>query len=249
MTTDKNASLWISANWALADKLVAGTTITPATTALEGFNLAVHVEDEISRVEDNRRQFLQALGSKEKPMWLSQYHSDVVVRADEYVEGARADAGIGGRGYFPLVLTADCVPIVLADETGQHMAVIHAGWQGLVQEIIPKTVARLACEAEALFAWIAPCIRQHHYEVDERFYQRFLTLNADYYRFFIANRSGHYLADLAGMARWQLLGCGVRAEAVADCGICTFADRRFFSFRRDGGNSGRMATFVVNKSS
>ncbi len=240
-------SLFIKADWPLADKVLAGTTVSGSPFAKEGFNLAQHVDDDIEHVRDNRRRLLAAINPQITPMWLSQCHSERVISASDYFFGVEADAAVSKDStQMPVVLTADCLPILLTDCQGREVAAIHAGWQGLYRGIIANTIAKMTASPRDIYAWIGPGIGQDSYEVDEPFYQRFISLHHEFPIYFRANRPKHYLADLSGIAGRQLQLSGLKRDKIYNSGLCSFSDKRFFSYRRDGRRSGRMATFIYS---
>ena len=209
---------WLPADWPLADRFVAGTSMTDNPLVTQGFNLARHVADEPSRVEAARAR-LATLLPETRWLWLSQVHSATVWQAADYQAGVEGDALVSREAArVPVVMTADCVP---------------------------ATVAAMAVAPASLFAWIGPCIRQENYEVDAPFFQRFVEADGRYATAFVANRPSHWLADLPAIARMQLQEAGLPAAQISDCGLCSFADSRFFSHRRNGAQAGRMATFIA----
>jgi YfiH family protein len=139
-------------------------------------------------------------------------------------------------GFAPIVLTADCLPIALAG--GAAVAMLHAGWRGLVAGIIEhgvRAVRELGGEAP-LVAAIGPGAGPCCYEVGEEVHARFRRHGA-------GERLGANL-DLKAIATEQLLAAGV--AAVHHVGICTICSppSLFFSHRRDGGITGRQAGVV-----
>lgn len=237
---------WLAADWPLADRFIAGTTLTASPLVNEGFNLARHVADTPERVAAARTLFATHLPPGARPLWLSQVHSATVWQAADYQAGCEGDALISRTARdVPVVMTADCLPVLLADEAATIWAAVHAGWPGLHKGILAATIAAMNVPPARLFAWIGPCIRQDNYEVDEPFFQRFATLDARFAAAFRANRPGHWLADLPAIARLQLQDAGLPATQITDCGLCSYADPRFFSHRRNGAQAGRMASFIL----
>ena len=237
---------WLPADWPLADRFVAGTSMTDNPLVTQGFNLARHVADEPARVAAARAQLARLLPAAAQWLWLSQVHSATVWQAADYRAGVEGDALVSREAArVPVVMTADCVPVLLADSAATVWAAVHAGWPGLHRSIIAATVAAMTVAPQSLFAWIGPCIRQASYEVDAPFYQRFVELDARFAAAFVANRPGHWLADLPAIARLQLQDAGLPAANIYDSGLCSFADSRFFSHRRNGVQAGRMASFIA----
>lgn len=172
---------------------------------------------------------------------LKQIHSDVVAVADG-VSGCigRGDALVTTEpGKWIGVRTADCVPILIADERRRVVAAVHAGWRGTVAEIAPKTVALMqerfnSNPADLLIAvgpGIGPCCFEVGPEVAARFPEEF--------------HSGLRNIDLAGANCRQLLDARVQPERIEMLGYCTMCNAdRFHSFRRDREASGRMVTAI-----
>jgi len=237
---------WLAADWPLADRFVAGTSMTANPLVTQGFNLARHVADDPARVAVARAQLARLLPAAAQWLWLSQVHSATVWQAVDYQAGVEGDALVSREAArVPVVMTADCIPVLLADSAATVWAAVHAGWPGLHRSIIAATVATMTVAPQSLFAWIGPCIRQASYEVDAPFYQRFVELDARFAAAFVANRPGHWLADLPAIARLQLQDAGLPAANIYDSGLCSFADSRFFSHRRNGVQAGRMASFIA----
>jgi len=206
-------------------------------------NLASHVGDVAASVEANRRLLRRAAHLPAEPMWLEQVHGTEVVVHDGRSDVPRADAAMTrGRGRICAVLTADCLPVVLADRAGSRVAVAHAGWRGLAQGIVEATVRALHCPPAELLAWLGPAIGQQAFEVGVEVRDAFVARSAQLAGCFAENERGRFQADLYGLATAVLAEAGV--TAVHGGGWCTASDpQRFFSFRRDG-TTGRMATLA-----
>lgn len=134
------------------------------------------------------------------------------------------------------ILTADCVPILLFDEKNEVIAAVHAGWQGAFKKVTENAVdemLKIGAKIENIKAAIGPCIRQSSYEVDENFYQRFLSENQDNKIFFISSKNqSHYMFDLALYIERKLADKGI--GTVIDDGIDTYFDeKKYFSYRRN----------------
>lgn len=176
-------------------------------------------------------------------LWLNQVHS-ATVATDQYRPN-EADALINrDTSKVAVIMTADCVPVLLSNVDGTETAAIHAGWPGLYKRIITATLHEMYTKATALYAYIGPCATQVNYEVDLAFYQRFTEQDSAYTQYFRANRDGHYLADLIGMAISELTAFGIPREHITGGDQCTIANNHYFSHRRDGKQSGRIATFI-----
>ena len=206
-------------------------------------NLATHVGDAAASVEANRRLLRSAARLPSEPMWLEQVHGTEVAVHDGRSDVPRADAAMTlGRGRVCAVMTADCLPVVLADRAGSRVAVAHAGWRGLAQGVVEAAVNALRCPPAELLAWLGPAIGQQAFEVGAEVRDAFVARSAKLAGCFAGNERGRFQADLYGLATAVLAEAGV--TAVHGGGWCTASDdQRFFSFRRDG-TTGRMATLA-----
>lgn len=199
------------------------------------FNMSDAADDSPAAVEANRSRLQAALAGP--PRWLRQVHGTDVVHLDDWVPGIEADAAWTDRpGQVVVVLTADCLPVLLADAAGRCVAAAHAGWRGLAAGVLEATVAALPVAPVDLHAWIGPRIGVAAYEVDAPVRDAF----PDHVEHFEPTRPGHWRADLPAIARARLRDAGV--DAIVDCALCTWSDAdRFFSHRR-ASPSGRQAT-------
>lgn len=207
------------------------------------FNLGARCGDEAQAVACNRDALTEALGLPSAPAWLEQVHGRAVHVLDrDAAAEVRADVAVTfERGRVLAVLTADCLPIVLASDEG-GLAVVHAGWRGLALGAIEAGVDALDAPGTNISAWIGPAIRAASYEIGAEVRDAFLSADADAAVAFAPTRPGHWHCDLALLARRALARRGV--TRVTDSGLCTFADaERFYSFRRDG-VTGRQATLA-----
>ncbi len=145
-------------------------------------------------------------------------------------------------GVWLAVRTADCVPILLAAPGG--VAAVHAGWRGTVAPIVGPAVeslcAQTGCSPSEVRAAIGPCIGPDAYEVGKEVVGALETL--DLQVCVQRSLSGRTRVDLARANRLLLHRFGVQRVDVLGC--CTFRESRFFSHRRDGVATGRMASFV-----
>jgi YfiH family protein len=209
-------------------------------------NLGVRWGDDPEAVRRNLEAVAEA--ATFDPAWLvcvRQVHGAAVLRAREVGEGSEADALWCHREDGPCVvgvLTADCVPVLLADRGGEAVAAVHSGWRGTVAGVVPQTVRALAeagVPPARLVAAIGPCIEQAAFEVGEE-----VAVQLD--EAFVERRSWpkpH--ADLVGVVRSQLVVAGVPPTSIERVGACTHANPdRYFSFRRDGAGIGQMLSFI-----
>jgi len=190
-------------------------------------------------VRENRARMAAAVGvAPERLITAYQIHSaDVVIAERPWPADARpqADAIVTRVAGLAIgVTTADCGPVLLADPKARVVAAAHAGWRGALTGVIRATIAameRLGAERTRIAAAIGPMIRQPSYEVGPDVIARFRAADLNNERFFApAARDGHAMFDLAGYIAARLDRAGI--DRIADVGLCTYADPRFFSYRR-----------------
>lgn len=154
-----------------------------------------------------------------------------------------ADAAVTSTpGTVLAILSADCLPVVLAAADGSEVAAAHAGWRGLADGVIESTVQAMHTRAGALVAWLGPAAGPQAYEVGQEVFDAFVSRDRDATVAFSPTRRGHWRVDLYALARMRLHAMGV--SRVHGSGLCTISDpQRFYSHRRDA-RTGRMATLV-----
>jgi hypothetical protein len=210
-------------------------------------NLGDHVGDDPAVVAANRARLRQALALPGEPAWLRQVHGTGAVDAAAcHGDAPEADAAFTTRpGVVCAVLTADCLPVVLATRDGSAVAVAHCGWRGLAAGILAATVSRLPGPPADLVAWLGPAIGPARFEVGPEVREAFRAAAADpqaVHAAFGAGAGDRWYADLYALARCALRALGI--GSVAGGGECTVSDPvRFFSYRRDG-QTGRFATLA-----
>jgi YfiH family protein len=210
--------------------------------AYAALNLATHVGDEPESVAANRGRLRAGLGLPAEPTWLEQVHGTTVLDLDRDAVGPADGAVTARAGVVCAVLTADCLPVILADRAGRRVGVAHAGWRGLLNGVLPAAVRALRATPDELVAWLGPAISAAAYEVGAEVRDAYLARDPGAVRCFAANARGRWQADLYALARASLAAAGV--TAIYGGGFCTFAEaERFFSHRREA-PCGRIATLV-----
>lgn len=205
------------------------------------FNLATHVGDVPAAVAVNRQRLQTHLPAA--PYWLNQVHGVRCLDLDAAPADNTADASLSRRdGHVCVVMTADCLPVLLCDAAGTVVAAAHAGWRGLAAGVIESTVAAMGVPGERLLAWLGPAIGPAAFEVGDEVREIFAGADAATASAFRPHGAGKWHCDLYALARRRLQRLGLTQVSGGDW--CTHADRdRFFSYRRDGA-TGRMATLV-----
>jgi polyphenol oxidase len=228
--------------------------VTAAFPAREGgvsappfntLNLGLSVDDDPEHVLENRRRLCAALGLPlERLVVPGQVHGTTLAWVGETDAGRGAsDSATVIREHDGLVTAApglglaisyaDCVPVVIAagGEAGPAFATVHAGWRGMMAGIIGLAAAELSRHGPLVAAAVGPSIGPCCFAVDADLRRRFGA------RF--PGSAGAATVDLWSCARQQLEAGGVPPARVAVAGLCTSSDARFFSHRRDRGETGR----------
>ena len=215
--------------------------------SLSSLNLGMQPGETEAALDQNWSRVLAGIGASSASLATArQVHGKQVLSGDEG-SGALLPVGEGDAlvttvpGAMVAVRVADCVPILLA---GSGLAAaVHAGWRGTVQDIARVALER-ACERTALApgqvdAAIGPCIRVCCYEVGPEVVQGLDELGVPREIFLDPDRPH---VDLVAANRWLLEEAGIGEVDVV--GGCTFCDERFFSHRREGPGTGRLAGVV-----
>jgi YfiH family protein len=236
----------LAADWPAPPGVVAFTTLRHgagvSAAPFDRFNLGSRCGDVPEDVASNRAELSQRFGLPSPPRWLRQVHgtSVAVEPGDDEPEADAAVTRMPGTALA--ILTADCLPVVLASEDGNEVAAAHAGWRGLAAGVLEATVAAMQAAPERVLAWLGPCAGPQAYEVGQDVFDAFLARDPRAAAAFVATRPGHWRVDLYALARQCLLAAGV--ARVHGGGLCTISDpQRFYSHRRDR-RTGRMATRV-----
>ncbi len=243
---------FIEANWPAPKHIKAFTTVRNnglSQPPYHSCNLAEHVGDDAQTVLANRVLLKSTLDLTEEPIWLEQTHSTIALPALPEHRGHNADASFtASRQRVCVVLTADCLPILVCDRKGTHVAAIHAGWRGLVNGVIENTLAEMNVDPADLLVWLGPAISGNVYEVGDEVKQHFITAGtpadlADIEAAFLPSPKGRWLANLYLLATQRLAKKGVTQIFGGE--YCTFRDKElFYSYRRDGAATGRMASLI-----
>jgi polyphenol oxidase len=250
------SAAWVEADWpapggvrALCTLRTGGASAAPYAS----LNLGGHVGDAPAAVAENRRRLRVGAGLPAGPVWLEQVHGAQVVDLDTGTDPGGstrrvgpADAALTRRpGQVCAILTADCLPLLLAAESGDLVAAAHAGWRGIACGVIEATVAAVTAAGATpgrLLAWLGPAIGPRHFEVGAEVREALLAADPGAEAAFAANARGRFMADLRTLVRRRLEARGV--DRIYGGGECTFdAADRYFSYRRDG-VTGRQAALI-----
>ena len=221
-----------------------------STGDIAGLNVGYGSNDDRAAIFENRKRAVAAVLPDAELVTVRQVHSADAVfahRAWPQDERPHADAIVTDRPKLLLgILTADCAPVLFADDDAGVIGAAHAGWKGAVGGVLEATLAameKLGARRADIRAAIGPCISQANYEVGAEF-----TRHVDG-RFLVpSDRPDHFRFDLEGFAAHRLAEAGI--TAVQKMGLCTYPEGNgFFSFRRTThrgeGDYGREISVIV----
>jgi len=242
---------------ALQTTRAGGVSLPP----FDRFNLGSHVGDAPEAVTANRARLADHLPSA--PSWLSQVHGIAAVDHDQSalteqtaLKEQSADAGFTGQANrVCAVMTADCLPVLIAREDGQQVGIAHAGWRGLCAGVIENTLTQMLARdqqgaQQTWLFWLGPAIGPRTFEVGSEVRAAFITAEARADEAFTPSASGaqKWLADLGLLAQQRIERfadqhalTGWRIGGHAECTV--ERPEKYFSYRRDG-KTGRMASLI-----
>jgi polyphenol oxidase len=233
---------WLVPKWikSFSTTRIGGCSQAP----FDELNLGLHVDDSIQCVLNNRQIIQQETGCNQPLLWLNQVHSTTTIHSNEHIENIDADAIFTQKQKQPLaIMTADCLPILLTNQSGSEISAIHAGWKGLAQGILQNTTNKMLSEPQELIAWLGPCISQKYFEVGNELLTSFKKIDPHYLNGFKLNtQTNKYHACLRTLVKNQLSSLGV--NHIYQSSLCTYTEsKKFYSYRREI-ITGRMATII-----
>jgi YfiH family protein len=241
---------YIAPNWPAPKNIRCMTTTRVGGYSQQEYhslNLGDHVKDHQQNVENNRQLIKEGFLLPSEPAWLEQVHgSSVLSLGDKTPADNKADAAYTNEaGVVCAVLTADCLPVAFCDQTGEHVAVAHAGWRGLVNGVLENTLQTMPLANEKIICWLGPAIGSTKFEVGREVREKFIAIYSKHENAFQAQEKSKYLANIYQLAKNVLSSNGVKNIYGGE--YCTYTQKdSFFSYRRDG-QTGRMATFIWKK--
>jgi YfiH family protein len=187
-----------------------------------GLNVGYGSGDDPQLIAENRRLAIDAIFPGARLATVHQVHSPTVVYVEqpwEQDQRPHADAMVTDRpGVLLGVLTADCAPVLSADEEARVVAAAHSGWRGAiggVNEATIEAMEKLGARRERIAAAVGPSVEQNSYEVDEGFRDRFIEQGRANARFFVAGPAGKPHFDLTGYILQRLNDAGIaKADAL-----------------------------------
>jgi len=221
-------------------------------------NLGGNTFDPPHNVQGNRSLLARTFGGRvEKFVMVNQCHGTDILVIDEpnpdyaHFQKLACDGIITNQPQVMIAVgVADCLPLLLLDPVKRVVAALHAGWKGTAGNIAGKGVDSLVkifgSEKSDILAACGPAIGPCCYEVDEPVRQVCSAAGFDWSHCAVAAGSGKWRLDLAAANREQLQAAGVPEENIEVAGQCVCCQHDwFFSYRRDGGETGRQAGFIM----
>lgn len=250
----------IAPNWPLSQRIKAFTTTRKGGVSqgdFAGLNLSLSSSDRREDVLANRERLRETFKIPGIHFSLTQIHSNLCVPILPEWNGAGADAAYTSELNQPaMILTADCLPILISNRQESVVTAIHAGWRSLLMDIIENSVHALKQKSDDLFVWLGPAISQKAFEIGPEVKSAFQYRNTllknisnverDHPSLFIPSpNNGKYLADIYQLAKLRLKNLGIPETQIYGGDLCTYSDPAlFYSYRRDGIKSGRMASYI-----
>lgn len=213
---------------------------------ITGLNLGYNTPEKAEITQAHRNAWLEFAGADPAltatGRQVHHNHVEVVTKGGVY---ENTDGFVTSTPGMSLgIFVADCGGILLADEKNRVIGACHAGWKGAVLGIIPETIKKmvaLGAQPETISAFVSPCISRKHFEVGEEVAEKFPEA-------FVDRSFAKPHVDLKGCIRQQLLDAGVSEQAIAVSKGCTVADADdYYSYRREGAQSGRMMALITLK--
>lgn len=230
---------FIQPNWPAPSNIHAFTSTRSggvSAAPCDSLNLSVGGLGDPTAGLANRKLLKDALNIPSEPIWLAQTHTTLALDAGKHADKIQnADASFTNKiNIACVVLTADCLPLLICNKQGTEVAIIHAGWRGLCNGIIENTLNSLISKPENLYIWLGPAISQANFEVGAEVRLQFMEHDKNAAQCFIPSpRLGHFMGDLYALAKLRLQKLGVPLMQVYGGDYCTFAQSElFFSYRR-----------------
>lgn len=223
-------------------KLLTTTRYMQGGASVEGydnFNLATHTGDSLDAVAHNRALLVQHFNLPSMPKWLNQTHSDICLEANS--NNCEGDAVITReKNVICAVMTADCLPIFASNRSGTQVGVAHAGWQGILNGVIESFVQSF--DDKDLLVHFGPAISAKNLEIGSEVFEQFVAKDKKLNEA-LTHKGEKYHLDIYQAARIILNNLDV--YSISGGNECTVEQSQdYFSYRRDGAKSGRMAHLI-----
>lgn len=211
----------------------------------QSMNLGLTCGDDPRIVQKNRDKYFNYLDvPQDQLVFPVQIHSDNIQIVETPGIVNNCDALITQTtDLFLTIQTADCFPLFVFDPQTRTIAIIHSGWKGTAVNIAGKTIQKMKTEfgidPSNIFVAIGPGVQTQNFQVDEPVYKQFES------KYFISDGPGHYKMDLQQVIFDQLIETGLSEQKIERYTECTYEKHElYYSYRRDGQNSGRMMGII-----
>jgi len=241
---------FLAANWPAPPHIHAGTTLRTGGVSkppYDQLNLGMHVNDEQSCVLANRERLAEDLKLPAEPVWLNQGHGNNIIHLDSTNNSETTVNNVDGSysteaDKVCVVMTADCLPLLMCDAKGQQVAAVHVGWRGFSKNIITVALEKFTCPNEEILAWLGPCICAKHYETGMEVHDACLSIFSKAKQAFSPTRPQHWQTDLHKLVSLYLQEQGL--NKIYGEQRCTYHENgSFFSYRKNK-DTGRMASLI-----
>ncbi len=187
--------------------------------------------------------FRENFGPFDSIQWLKQVHGQRCTQARDSDHVPEADGCFtDSPSQVCAIITADCLPVLMANRQASWVAAVHCGWRSLYAGILFETVAQYPGQAEDLVIWLGPCIQRSAYQVSADFVHHYLAQHPDATPAFDPILNGHSHADLPMLAKLQLHNLGI--QAIHQSNHCTHdLPEQYHSWRRNQSHK-RMASMI-----
>jgi YfiH family protein len=241
---------YLQPNWSAPNFIKAYTTVRSAWGERKP-----HHEENAGTYSNSNKEYVEEseklenlLHLPEKPIWITQQHTAIAIEARPENREKIADASFTSTAKrVCVVLTADCLPVLITNQQGSQVAAVHAGWRGLAAGIVEETISRFTQNQgdkhEDILVWLGPAIGPQKFEVGKDVYDAFTHKHPESTLAFTPHSHGKWLANLYELAKIRLRLMGINQIYGGD--YCTFSQEDlFFSYRRSKGKTGRMASLI-----
>jgi YfiH family protein len=221
-------------------------------------NLGANTFDSPHNVQGNRSLLARSFGTRvEKLVMVNQCHDTDILVIDEpnpeyaHFQKIQCDGIVTNQhGVMIAVGVADCLPLLLLDPVKKVVAALHAGWKGTAGNMAAKGVETLTkifgSNTGDILAALGPAIKSCCYEVDEPVKNAFSASGVEWSSCATESENNKWKLDLSVANRVQLLAAGISGENIETAEQCVCCQHDwFFSYRRDAGETGRQAGFIM----
>jgi YfiH family protein len=255
MMSDSNSS-FLKLEWPAPKSIGAAISLRNGGVSelpYKSNNMGLNVGDDPIRVNENRDALESCLNLENSPIWLDQVHGTDIIYAPDAKINQQSDGSFSDiKGLVCIVMTADCLPILICNKAGTEVAAVHAGWRGLCNGVVRNALDYFSGFNSDLLAYLGPAIGASAYEVGPEVLAQFRSMaqSDDHSQQITAaftssvgdSQSDRLQANLYSLAIAELNACDVSDIYGGDC--CTFSEpERFYSYRRDG-ITGRHASLI-----